>query len=154
LSAYIDVIARVASGNDVVSPLSGVRAAFVQVELLEAAEGALESLGAFILGDVVTLGVEDASIEIDIVARRAELRLLAPRTGGVRVEQVIPELVPLLARARGGVLYCRERLVLHGERLRVRAHVERVERSPRTERLVVRDDLGPVTLDEVLEAPP
>jgi hypothetical protein len=154
----IDAVARVVSPDVVRSPLSGRMAAFVRIEALEttrdaASVSSVVSLGAILVGDVVTLEVDvegARSVAVDLLLRRAELRLLSE--GPVLpIGQMVPELVPLLARAKGsGTLCQREWLVFSGERLRLSAVVERAYRS-HAERLVVRDDLAPVLLDEVLE---
>ncbi len=154
----IVTVARVVSPDIVRSPLSGRMAAFVRLEALEATTdavgvGGLTSLGAIVLGDVVTLEVdfEDArGVAIGLLPRRAELRLV-PVEPALPITRALPELVPLLACAKGTGLLCqRERLVFGGERLRLSAVVERAHGSD-AERLVVRDDLAPVRLDDVLD---
>jgi hypothetical protein len=168
----IDAVVRVSSANSVTSPISGVKAAFVRLEALERvprdtksdragdAED-LFSLGVVLLGDLVTLSLADSAIAIELPVRRATLRLVDQPAGVIPVHRAVPELVPLFAQARrGGVLCQREHRVLCGDRLRLQAVVERTTsvvgvgyRSGAPERLVVRDDLAPVLLDEVLEAP-
>lgn len=167
----IDVVVRVVSANNVTSPLSGFKAAFVRLEALERVPRRKEddrvgdaedlfSLGAVILGDLVTLSLAN-EITVELPVRRAELRLVSERTGVMPVHRAVPELVPLFVHARrSGVLCQREHLVLRGDRLRFHAVVERTSqvvavgyRSGVSERLVVRDDLAPIILDEVLEAP-
>ena len=150
----IDAVARVASPDVVRSPRSGRMAAFARIEVVEAPPGrerAPISLGAIVLGDVVRLELEadEAPVLLDLLPRRAEIRLVV-EPPALPIERVIPEVVPLLARAkRGGALCHRERLFVRGERLRLVAVVERDHRSEVAERLVVRDDIAPVRLDEV-----
>jgi len=174
----LDVVTTVLSPDAVLGPVSGLAAAFVQVEVLERlpetspgqlrservlSQGAYVSLGAVIFGDLVTLqlDLEGGAATIDLVARRAELHLLsAHERDATPVDHALPELVPLLSRAKQGGLLCqREHLVRSGARLRLRAVVERAGRavasrhpSALAERLIVRDDLAPVRLDEVLDA--
>jgi hypothetical protein len=170
----VDVVTRVVSPNLTASPTSGLRAAFVLLEAFERvprrphddrnpgddAEDFLP-LGAVIVGDLVTLEVEGTGASVDVCARRATMRLVKERAGVMPIVRAIPELVPLLSHAkRSGVLCQREHLVLSGDRLRLQAVVERTSRvvaagyrSGTTEVLVVRDDLAPVILDEVFEAP-
>lgn len=147
--ARVDVITKVSSPNKVTSPISGSQAAFVQVEALQQGPLGPHSLGAVILGDLVTLELEGGAVAIELAVRRATLHFLDERSDAVPMQRAIPELVPFFERARfGGVLCQREYLVLSGDRLRLRAVVER-----KGERLMVRDDLAPVLLDEVIEIP-
>jgi hypothetical protein len=167
----IDVVTKVVSSNDVTSPLSGLKAAFVQLEALElvhrsqndggpSGQGDLFSLGTMIVGDLVTLEIDGIEVAVEVPVRRAELRLVSDgRAGVIPIHRAVPELVPLLAHAKhGGVLCQREHRVLSGDRLRLRAVVERASRvvasryrSGVVERLLVRDDLAPILLDEVIE---
>lgn len=169
----IDVVTTVVSPNEVTSPLSGLEAAFVQVEVLERVppsysrdadrpnNDAYVLLGSVIFGDLVKLELEGGVAGVELLSRRAELRVVSERAAVMPMERAIPELVALLSRAkRGGVLCQREHLILSGERLRLRAVVERVsrvvasgDRSDVVQQLVVRDDLAPVVLDEVLDRP-
>ena len=172
----IDVVTRIVSPNDVPSPTSGLKAAFVHIEVVErvpeVVEGVLPwlrdarddfvSLGGVIFGDLLTLEIssEESVFAVEVVARRAQFSVAAIRFGATPMQHTVPELVPIVSRAsRGGVICYREHLGLHGERLRLRATVEPVKsvvgscyRSAAIERLVVRDDLGPVLLDEMLES--
>lgn len=132
------------------SPLSGRSGAFIHVEMLELfPDGRLPRvLGARILGDVVALEVDvrGSHRTIDLVVRRAELRFALFRPPPAPLETVPPELGALIGPSRGGPLGWREHVVRHGDRVRLRAFVE-----PRgADRLVVRDDLGPVELDELV----
>jgi hypothetical protein len=138
----VDVLVTVASANGVTSPISGDPAAIVFVELFEGPE----LLGSVVFGDLVTLSIEGSDLAIDIVVRRAQLAFVDVPTEPVPIEAAPSELVPLLQRARrGGIVLRRERLVRHGDRLRLRAIVE-----PAADRLIAREDLAPVRLDEVL----
>ena len=167
----IAVVTRVVSGNEIASPVSGLRAAFLQLEALErvkpsgdresgSAHGRFYSLGTVILGDLVRLELEGLDVTVELEPRRVELRLVHETTEAPPIDHAIPEIVPLLASAkRGGVLCQREHLVLRGDRLRLCAIVERSAsvvssgyRSGVGSRLVVRADLAPVVLHEVLEA--
>jgi hypothetical protein len=95
------------------------------------------------------------------VARRADSRLVSDRGELEPIVTAVPEIIPLLSRAKqNGVLCQREPLVKSGDRLRLRAVVERTnrpigagDRASGRERLVVRDDLAAVTIDDVLELP-
>jgi hypothetical protein len=147
--ARIDVIVRVCSPSDVVSPLSGRVAAFVHVQVVERVASAEHLvLGEVIFGDLVTLGAEAQSdtMPVRVLVRRAVFRRVTLDEEPRPIERVAPEIVPLLGRAtRGGMLCYREHVVLPGDRLRLRATVERVSEGVR-----VRDDLGQVRLDQVL----
>ena len=149
----IDAIATVISPNRVVSPISGRAAAFVHVEVVERL-GDLEideHLGAVIFGDIVRVELPDHA-RIDVVVRRAELRFALGREPAVPLVDAVAELVPMLQRARrGGVLCHREHLVLEGSRLRLRAVVETGAYSPEAGALVLRDDLAPVVLEDLLD---
>lgn len=155
----LDVVATVASPDEVTSPFSGARAAFFHVEVLEiAADGTGWSLGEMLLGDVVVLRIAEPATEVALVVRRAAMRLVGVRTGGVPLDGLPrppAEAIPLLAKARGRGAPCfREHAVRQGARLRLRAIVEDYSASPVAlpgPRLLVRDDLGPLTLDEVLD---
>lgn len=143
------------SSIEVVSPFSGVRCAFLHVELFEGDE----LLGEQILGDVVTLNTPDLGggfeARIHLVVRRATFHSVELRTDPpIRIEQAIaPELIPLVAlRSKGGDLSYRERPIVIGERVRLRAVVERSDApasGSKTMKMVVRDDLGPCRIDEV-----
>lgn len=143
----IDLAATVVSGDDVESPLSGRRAAFVRLEALERVDGEDVSLGAILVGDLLRLTL-DGGASLDVEVRRAELRLFGPRAGVRPITRVAAELVPLLASARrGGTLCEHEHLVPSGARLRVRAIVEP---SGTPGRVVARHDLAPVILEELV----
>jgi hypothetical protein len=165
----VSVLATVVSPGAVVSPLTGVRAAVVRLELLErlpAARGApadlerYESLGVLVLGDLVTLRDDDGD-EISLVARRATIQPAAPPQGAPELGKVPAEMVPMLARARGqGVLCYRELALLTNDRVLMTAVIEASSSSsvaayragPR-KNYVARDDLAAVVLDEVVSSP-
>ncbi len=137
----IDTLARVLTPNRVTSPISGRGAAFVRIEVLSRVGAELTSLGVVVLGDLLALEL-DSGVRVQLPVRRAELRRLSDSPEPEPIERLAAELVPLLTRAaRGGVLCQREHLVFEGDRLRLRAVVEAG---------FVRDDLGPILLDEVL----
>ncbi len=114
----IDAVAEVISPNAVTSPISGRRAAFGRLEVLEA-DG---SLGCVILGDLVRFAVDGHEVLVPV--RRAQLRTiseghLAP------LSHAIAEIVPLLAGVRSAaVLSIREHLFARGDRLWLRALVD------------------------------
>jgi hypothetical protein len=157
-AASLDTLARVVSANDVTSPISGTRAALVRVEIFERqspmGQGAGDDtpIGHVTFGDLLALRLESQPDQplVEVIARRAVFHPLLPRTDTTLLRNPIPELVPLLTHAKGGILHYREHLVMQGDRVRLRAMVERL--SPL--RMVVRDDLGPVHLEEVLTSPP
>lgn len=148
----LDVVAAVVSPDDVTSPFSGDRAAFFHVELVAIDPVGTESpIGELVLGDVVVFRGLAEPLEVAIVVRRATMRLVGVRSGATpldRLARVPPEAIPLLARANGRGTPCfREHAVRCGTRVRLRATVD-YSASPRA---VVRDDLGAVTIDELLD---
>jgi hypothetical protein len=154
------VMAVLSSSIEVVSPFSGQRCAFLHVELFEN-ESSL--VGEQILGDVVTLSTprETVNHTVKVVVRRATFHSVLLRTDPpIRIERAIaPEVMALAAvHSKGGVLSYRERPILIGERVRLRAIVERVpgrsSSAATSVQMVVRGDLGPCRIDEVLSFPP
>lgn len=147
------VLARVVSSNDVASPfspssLSALRAAFIHVELVEL-DGSDRVLGALVLGDVVTLAIDDRPDGLlSLVVRRTEFRRVTIAAPPTVLDRVPPEVVPLLAGSTGGPIGYRERPVRRGECVLLRAAIEQQDG-----RFVVRDDREPVQLDEVLGDP-
>lgn len=135
----VDVVAIVeasAGGAEVTSPVSGARGALVHLELVEEDV----SLGEIVLGDTVELRTEDGARYV-VVARRATFGFVGVRRS-VPLDRAPAELVPLLVRSRGvGRLFVREHVVRVGDRLRLRAQVVGG---------LVRNDDGPVSLDEVI----
>lgn len=158
----IDVLARVTSPNDVVSPITGARGACIRVEVFERRDPSAlvrpdELLGAVVLGDLVSVSIDlegHETVSVDVVVRRAELRFTSPATSPEVLEVAVPELVPILRRQRGGGEICySERRIRGGDECRLRAVVERgASADGRGARLVLRDDLAPVELDEVISA--
>jgi hypothetical protein len=169
----VSVLTTIVSPPLVVSPFTGVRAGFVFVELLERTSRSndpaeedekgrdhYDLLTTVVLGDVATLRDEDGD-EITIVARRARIEPALPRHGGATITHMPPEIVPLLRKATGrGVLCYRELTLSTGDKLRLRAVVEPTtsvvaygHRSGTRVTYVARDDLAPVVLEEVFEAP-
>lgn len=175
---HVSVLTTIVSPSTVVSPFTGMRAGFVLVELVEripttndpsdggeaggeAVSDAYDVVGRFVLGDVVTLRDADGD-EITIVSRRARIEPALPRRWATPITRMPPELVPLLQGATGrGVLCYRELAVSAGDKLRLRAVVEPTSsivadgyRSGTRLTYRARDDLAPVVLEEVFEAPP
>ena len=172
----VDVLTSVVSTNVVTSPVSGMQSALLQIELLERietqqrpleafggdAEGLdyFASLGVALFGDVLVLR-DAAGDEISIIASRARFEPTTPFNGGVPIARVPAELVPFLRRASGrGVVCYRELALLQGDKVRLTAVVEPSQsviaagyRSGTQLRYLARDDLGPVVLTEVIEAP-
>lgn len=152
----VDIVTRVISPNVIASPVTGLRAAIVHLELFEAPAWGpsipVRPLGSIVLGDLVTLAMGDAVL--DVAVGRATLAFSASSFTVLPLEKVVAEIAPLLAHVRsGGLIQQSERLVYEGDELRLRATVERVKmvtssgyRSGVQTRLVVRDDLAPVLL--------
>ena len=161
----VEVLVQVVSPNRVESPVTGVRAAILHVEVLEELSeeeaqyrairwkrGARASLGEVLFGDLVTCRDAEAR-ELSFVARRARFRFSdAPRESSP-LAAVPPELVPLLGNPRGGALTYREHVVREGDQLRVQTLVESTRnavtlgyRSVPRLAFVARDDLAPVFL--------
>jgi hypothetical protein len=170
-ATLVDVRVRVVSPNAVTSPFTGLRAALFQIDLVERRTSAddeaerrtfdvYDALGSTIVGD--TLVVEADGALATVVARRAKLVFRTMNEGGAPIATVPPEIAPLLARASGrGVLCYREHPIASGDELRLRAVVEPTKtvvdaayRSGPGTRLVVREDLGPITIEELFAPPP
>ncbi len=170
----VDVLTSVVSPNAVVSPVSGMRSALLQVELVERLPEEQRQNGAFSGGEgavfdrFVSLGValflvlrDRDGDEISVVAGRARLDAAASRNGGTPLATVPAELVGFLRRATGrGVICYRELPLLEGDKVRLRAVVEPSQtvvtsgyRSGSKVRYLVRDDLAVVILEETVEAP-
>jgi hypothetical protein len=170
----VSLLATVASSNAIVSPFTGLRGAILHVELVERfprpneggrysedLEDQYQSLGVVVLGDVVTLRDEDGD-EINLVVGRTRVDPSLPRRGGTPLSRAPAEVVPLLQRATGrGVVCYRELLLREGESVRLKAIVEPTQsvvtsgyRAGTRVSYVARDDLEPVVLEEVFEAPP
>ena len=171
----VSVLTTIVSPISVTSPLTGLRAAMLHVELVERIplahqddmlmEGRrrdtdlYESLGVVVFGDVVTLRDEDGD-EITIVVGRARIEPQLPRHGGTPLSRVPPELVPMLAKASGrGVVCYRELTLGESDKIRLKAVVEPSQhvvasgyRSGTRLTYVARDDLAPVVLEEVAGA--
>jgi hypothetical protein len=171
--ARVSVLTTIVSPSQLVSPFTGIRSAMILVELLErvpvttdrgggdVVSDDFELLGTVVLGDVATLRDEHGD-EITIVARRADIRPALPRRGGTAIERMPAEVVPLLQRATGRRVVCYRELTLStGDAVRLKAVVEPTQgvvasgyRSGTRVSYVARDDLAPVVLEEVFEAPP
>lgn len=156
----IDVVARIASRDGATSPLTGARAAFFVVEIVEAGG---PPLGSVVLGDVVVLAAEVAgeSLEVALVLSRTTVR--ARELGRAREAPLgaspPAELVPVLVRAArgaGGALALREHAFSEGMSVRLSATVEwppQGASSGAVPRAVVRDDLARVLVEELPDAP-
>ncbi|HSO36764.1 MAG TPA: hypothetical protein VLT33_29765 [Labilithrix sp.] len=167
----VAVLTTVVSENVVTSPVSGLASALLQVDLLERVspghagrqDGTLDDdfnhLGRATFGQVLILRDGDGD-EISVVGGRARFEP-STQTGGNPITKVPPELVPFLRRATGrGVLCCREATLRTGDRVLLKAVVQptlRVVtagyRSGTNLSYVTRDDLAPVVLVEVVDAP-
>ncbi len=161
----VEVLVVVVSPNRVVSPVTGVKAALLHIEVVEDVTeeearyrairpkpGACASLGEALFGDLVTCR-DEQGVELSFVARRARFRFSdAPRVSAP-MAAIPPELVPLLGNPRGGTLTYREHAVREGDSLRIQAFVEPTRnamtlgyRSAPRLAFVARDDLAPVFL--------
>lgn len=168
----VSVLTTVVSPDTIMSPISGVRAAVIDIEILERIPASsndsresdtdvYELLGTFVFGDLVTLRDEGGD-EISIVVGRARIDPQLPRHGGHPLSRVPPEVVPLLARASGrGVVCYRELTLEDGDKVRLKATIEPSHtvvssgyRSGTKSSYVARDDLAPVVLEEVFDSPP
>jgi hypothetical protein len=133
----VDVVATLQGfpgAAEVSSPVSDARGLFVHLELFEGEA----RLGEIVLGDAIELHADGARYVV--IARRATFAFVNIRQG-IPLASAPAELVPLLVRSRGGALTVREHVFRAGDRVRLRAHVEAG---------LVRDDAGPVRLDEVI----
>lgn len=176
--SLVRIAGRVASPNAVVSPLSSTPAALVRLDLLEripvvetsglvgAIAAADELRDKFSLAGSVTLGDllvvrADGGAEITLMVRTARIIFAGGLAPAIPLTTAPPELTPLLRHASGvGVLCAREQMLREGDRVHLEATLESAPsvvatgyRSGAGARFVARDDLGPVIVDEVLEAP-
>lgn len=170
----VETLTTLVSPATVESPLSGMRACVVVIELVERIpirqehgtgdeieRDVFESLGFVVLGDVATLRDEHGD-EISIVVRRAHIASSLHSRGGTPLTRVPAEVAPLLAKARGRGVVCYRELTLGvGEKVLLKAVVAPTTsvvpsgyRSATRTTYVARDDLAPVVLEEVFEAPP
>src|SRR5437868_1895589 len=99
----------VASPNDVTSPVTGMKAAFFRIAVLEReaivvnggmgppeeAADLFREIGALMLGDQLVFRDDDGT-EVTILARRARLGFAAVQHGGTPLSRVPPELQPIL----------------------------------------------------------
>lgn len=162
----VDLVATIEATNErqVVSPVSGVRAALFRIEIVERfADGEMGELpdryvtvGSIVLGDILTLRPKGQEAAICVAIRRAMFSFAVPLNGGVPLSRVPAELVGIVRRASGrGSLCVREYPLSHGDEVRLRALVEPVQsvvasgyRSGTVTGFVARDDLAPVLIDE------
>lgn len=164
----------VASGNELTSELTGLRAALFHLTLVErlpiyrqnGAAGSDEvadafvDLGWIIKGDTLVFRDDDGT-EVTVVARRAHVGFATPQNAGTPISKIPPELAPMMKKASGrGVLCFRENTIRQGDRYRLTATVEAVPsvvssgyRSGTGLRFIARDDLSPVKLEEIFEVP-
>ncbi|HSO34310.1 MAG TPA: hypothetical protein VLT33_17360 [Labilithrix sp.] len=161
----------VVSENVVISPLSGLASAFLQIDLLERlpmgqASGPAETLDddCFVLGsakhgDILRLRDDDGD-EIRLVASRVRFEV-STGTAGQPIADIPVALAPFLKNATGrGILCAHEHALRKGDSVLLRAVVEpslRVVpdgyRSGTKVTYVARDDLAPVVLVEVVDVP-
>jgi hypothetical protein len=141
-SVEVDVV--VATENVVRSPMSGVDAALIVIDVVERVVPLEREVGRVVLGDTLILRADDGA-EIAIVARRAQYRFVGNDTGGATLDRIPPEIAAVLGGARGGELAWREHVLRHGERVRVRAVVERTGAG----RFAARVDIAPVVVSEI-----
>jgi hypothetical protein len=107
-----DAITQVVSSNDFTSPITGLRAALIHIEV--------EGGGTAVYGDLLRLEADDGT-RIDIVARRAELLFANLRPPPIPLASAPAEIIPLLGR---GPLAVREHRVMRGDRVRLRATLD------------------------------
>lgn len=136
-------MATVVSPDAVAAPISGEKAAVVHIEALRGDPPSV-LVGTTVVGDLLRL--QWAAGEVEIVVRRATFAFTSLYVPPPPAAHVPAELVPLLQR---GATAFRERLIRRGDRLRVRARVERYA-SSEPARFIVRDELAVIRLDEVL----
>ncbi len=174
----VSVLMTIVSPSAAVSPFTGMRAAIIYLELLSrvpnepkdhlsgiqldpTAYDQFVLLGSMVIGDLVTLRDPDGD-EITIVTRRARIVPALPRRTGRPIERVPAEVVPLLAKSRGGEVVCYNELMLsEGDQLKLTAWVEPSRsvvnagyRSATRVTYVARDDRDElVLLEEIFEAP-
>jgi hypothetical protein len=152
----VSVLTTLVSGGSVASPITGIRAAIVVVDVLEhVLSHGYEVLGTVVLGDLVTLR-DDHGDEITVVVGKTRIVRVASGLEGVPLEKPPAELVPLLSKATGrGVICYRELTLGEGAKVRLKAVVEprQVGYSGTKSAFGVRDDLAPVVLEEVFDAP-
>jgi hypothetical protein len=134
----VELAVTVVSPNAIASPMSGVGAAFLSIEVLErlaendfARRGAFrprgpayESLGEAVLGDVVVVRDAEGN-ELSLIARRVRFRF-AGEMPDVKPLANVPEAIARSIRStedRGPLVY-REVPIREGDRIRVQAFVE------------------------------
>jgi hypothetical protein len=140
----VEVDAVVTTEDSVKSPMTGVDAALIVVDVIERATPLEHEVGRVVLGD--TLALRAPGGEIAIVARRARFVFVGNDSGGELLERVPAEIAAVLSGARGkGPLAWREHVVKHGTRVRLRAIVE-----ASGGRFVVRGDLAPIIVSEIV----
>ena len=157
----VDVEVRVASPNALTSPVTGMRAAAFVIEVLSRGiDGSeLRRAGALTIGDRLELEGR-GDVPILALAQRVAFGFVTGTTGGHPITTAPPELVPLLAAIPlGGTACFREHAIVNGDRMRLRAVVERSEivvtgadRSETRSLLVVRDDRHAPVLEELFAA--
>lgn len=171
VSVAVSLLATIVSTNAVVSPFTGLRTGILHIELVErysrssdsandgAANDSYETLGSMVLGDLVTLRDEDGA-ELTLVGRRARIQPAHERRGATPLAGIPAEMAPLLAKSRGRGIICYRELPLgEGDRVRLEALVNTAQsvasgyRSGAMRTYVVRDDLAPVVLTEIVEEP-
>jgi hypothetical protein len=172
----VDIVATVTSADLVASPLSGQRAAALQIELFEQhnlslfghreiliatsgnfVQGPDESpLGVAILGDSLLLRTDDgAQVSVGVAVPRCTIAS-SVQPAKCPLGRLPAALVPLFHPTEGGSLWFRELALKHGERVRLRAVVAPAQRvvpteyrSAAGEGFETRGDLGAVELERV-----
>ena len=114
----MDVVATVVSADDVAAPFSGRRAAVIVVEALRGDA----VVGTVVFGDLLRLAWDGG--RLDVLARHATFSFTSRFETPPPPAHVPAELVPMLQR---GATAFRERLVKHGDRLRLRRREELVQ---------------------------
>jgi hypothetical protein len=157
---------RVASPNDVASPLTSQRVALVSVVVVErrsAVQGGessqsaewLEPVGTILFADRLRLAVEDSDVVLDVPLEAAEFRFADTRSA-FPLEAVPPALREIVARAPGRGLLCfREDALLQGDRVELEATVRPAARGGAYRSAAGTFEIaeGPVTVEERLELP-
>jgi hypothetical protein len=169
----VNLLVTVISPNALTSPISSMKAALFQLEMVERlASGEHHPfassrevgdeyafLGSAVLGDILVLQTDDGA-QITVAARRARLAFATGYDTAAPLTNPPPELMPHLRNASGrGVVCFREQTIRDGDRFRLEATVESVAtvsaegyRSTAGVRFVVRAD-DAALLAEIIDTP-
>ena len=130
------------SEDTVTSPLSGRKAAFFRIEVVERSAQGETSLGHLVVGDLVTFG-DGKGKPIRLVVRRAAIAFVSDPLETTSAAVPV-ELVGLVRRASGlGIVVYREHAAMQGTGFSLEAQCEDSGAV-----LVARSDEGPVRLEE------